>query len=254
MPDHKINTVLIDKNQTGLKELQSLLKKTGNISVTGTATTGKEGISLIINSAPQLAFINVDLQDIDGLEFVRILHNRNIFPEIVFTADDNYLAYESLQLEPFDFLIKPVKKEDIISLLSRLNQKYKKEEFMRKMDVFTKSNSVYPKRIFRQKTGIILLELSEIVFIKASLAFSVLTLVTGQEVPLKTTLAQTMETINKKDFIRINRSYCINRNYLQKIDRRNLKYLMQYEDKLWEVPASKNTIAQLEKLSVYPIH
>ena len=254
MLDLKIATILIENNQKDLKELQSLLKKTGALSIVGVATTGKKGISMITNFAPQLVFIDVDLQDINGLEFARVLHNRNIFPEIVFMAENANYAYEALQLEPLDFLIKPYKKEDISDLINRLKRKLQNKELMRKMDFFTKSNSVLPKRMFKQKTGIVIIEIEEIVFIKASLTVSVLTLRSGKEVTLNTGLTQTIEIINNEDFIRINRSYCINRNYLRKIDKRNLKCNMYFEGKSWEVPASKNTIGQLEKLNVFPIY
>ncbi len=251
MLDLKINTVIIESDQKKLKELQSLLKKTIFFSIVGTATNGKRGFSLITNLAPQVVFIDVDLQDINGLEFVRILHNRNIFPEIVFVADNTNLAFDSLPLEPLDFLERPFQKEIIFNLIKRLKSKLKKNELMRKMEIFTKSHSVSPKRTFKQKSGIIIVEIEEIVFVKASLTNSVLTLRNGDETVLKNNLNQTCETIHSDDFIRINRSYCINRNYLQKIDKQNLNCFLQYGKNTWEVPASKNTIRLLEKLNVF---
>ena len=254
MLKQKLNTVLIEKNQAELKGLQSHLKKNHGLSIVGSTTQGNTGFSLITNYAPQLVFINVELPDINGLEFVRILYNRNIFPEIVFTADNEHFAYDSLILEPLDFLVKPIKTEDLDNMLIRLKHKLKKKELMRKMDVFTKSNEVRPKRIFKEKSGIYILELSEIVFVKALLTHSILTLVTGNEIVLKTSMNQTLEIINNEDFIRTNRSYCINRNYLRRIDRQKLKCDLHFEDHSWEVPASKNTVRQLEKLNSFPVY
>ncbi len=254
MLKQKVNTVLIEKNQARLKTLQSQLKKNHSISIVGTTTQGNTGFSLITNYAPQLVFINVELSDINGLEFVKILYNRNIFPEVVFVADDEQFAYDSLYLEPLDFLVTPITTEDLDNMLIRLKQKLKKKELMRKMDEFTKTNEVRPKRIFKEKHGIFILELSEIVFIKALLTRSLLTLITGKEIELKTSLNQTMEIINSEDFIRINRSYSVNRNYLRKIDRQKLKCHMFFQDFSWEVPASKNTIRQLEKLNTFPVY
>jgi two-component system LytT family response regulator len=108
--------------------------------------------------------------------------------------------------------------------------------------------------MFNEKKGIIILELEEIVFIKASLTSSVLTLTSGEEIVVKTSFNQTLETINNTDFVRVNRSFCININYLRKIDKRNLKCIMNYNEKIWEVPASKNTITHLEKLNTFPFY
>ena len=110
------------------------------------------------------------------------------------------------------------------------------------------------KRTFLQKNGIIILLLEEIIFIRAELTNTVLMLTSGEEIILKTGITQTLETVNNHDFIRINRSYCINKNYLRKVDIRNIKCLMYFEGTSWEVPASKNTMGQLEKLNVSPIY
>jgi len=253
MLDNKITTVLIEKNQKDLKELQSIIKKSGYLSLIGNASTGQKAYSIIANYAPQLVIINVDLQDISGLEFVRILHNRNIFPEVIFTADDPHLAYDAMEFEPLDYMVKPFKKEDFANLAERLKNKLKKRELFRKMDLFTKANSITPKRVFRQKTGIVIIELNEIVYIKASLTNSELILNSGEKVSLKTSLNQTIESIDHENFVRTNRSYCINRDYLQKIDKTQLKCILHMDGKIWEVPVSKNTIGQLEKISVYPV-
>ncbi len=254
MSDLKTTVVIIEKNAAELKELLLLLKKNSNFSILGTATAGTKGISLITNLAPQIAFINVDLQDINGLDFVRVLHHRNIFPEIVFTANNTHYAYESMELQPLDFMVKPIKKETIENMFTQLKYKQKKNELLRKMDVFTKSNSVAPKRMFSQKKGIVILELEEILYVKASLTDSILILTSGEEIVLKTSFSETFQTINHSDFVRVNRSYCINSNYLRKIDKRNLKCIMHYKGEIWEVPASKNTIAQLEKTNTFPIY
>ena len=254
MLEHKITTVIIENNPEELKKLNSRLKKTIEFSVVGKASTGNQGISLIHNFAPQLVIVNVDLQDINGLEFVKILHRGNIFPEIVFVADNDQLAFESLPLEPLDFLIKPVKQDEIKRILERLMKKLKKEELIRKMDFYAKSHFITTKRIFKQKKGIIILLLEEIIFCKAELTTTLLILKNGEEVSIKTGLSETLDTINSKKFLKVSRSYCINRNYLRKIDKKNSRCILYFEHNTWEIPASKSTIKKLDKLNTYPIY
>ena len=253
MLDVKINTVIVGKDQTEVDELQSILENFEELSIVGTATKGNQGISIITNFAPELVFVNVNLQDVNGLEFVRVLQSRNIFPEFVFVALDSQFAYESLVLSPLDYLIKPIDNELIQKLLTRLKLNLKKKELIRKMDAFTNSQSDLAKRVFNQKGGIIILNLEEIVFCKAEGAATILMLKTEEVVQLKSGISETLETINSEDFVRIGRSYFINRNFLRKIDKRNYECQMYFEGKSWEVPASKNTISQLEKLNVYPV-
>lgn len=245
----KISTIIIEKDNLALKEVQSELSKFDELKIIETATTGNKGISLITNFAPSLIFVNVDLPDINGIEFVRVLKSRNINPEVVFLADSKHQAYESLEVEPLDYLIKPIADENLDKMLSTLKQKLKKKELMRRMDIFTNSNSVPTKRIFKQRGGIIIVPLDEIIYCKAELTRTSIMLRTGSEIKLKTGISETIETINSEDFYRIGRSHCINRKYLRKIDKKQSKCHLYCQGKIWEVPASKNILIQLEKLN-----
>jgi len=254
MLDLKITTVIVEKDRDELNDLLLKLKKFKEFSIVGKTTSGNKGVSLITNLAPQLVFVNVNLQDVDGLEFIRVLQNRNIFPEFVLVANDSQFAYESLVLKPLDYLVKPVNKELIQKLLDRMKLKLRKNELLRKMDVFSHTDNISSKRVFKQRGGVVVLMLEEIIYCKANLTSTLLILRCGEEVHLTTGISETLEVINCEDFIRVGRSYFINRNFLRKIDKRNYKYKMCCEDRSWEVPASKNTISQLEKLNVYPIY
>lgn len=249
MLEQRISTVVVEKNKQALSLLLNILKKHEAFEIEGAATTGANGVSLIANHAPQLAIINTELQDIDGLELARVLRNRNISTEIVFTSDSADLVFESLPLEPLDFLVNPFAETEIPEMLARLKKRLKKNELIRKMEIYAKSQSIVPKRKFVQKGGILILTLREILFFRADLSSTILTLTGGEEVKIKTNITQTLETVNNEDFLRINRSYCINKNYLRQIDKRNFSVTLYDQGKTWEVPASKNTIGWLEKLS-----
>lgn len=254
MLDLKITTLIIEKDREELDKTLSVLKGFNELSIVANTVKGKQGLTLGNNFVPQLTFINVELSDISGLELSRTLRSRNAGGDIVFVANDSSQAFESLSLEPFDFLVKPIPPELIERLILRLKQKLKKKELLRKMDTYTKMQAVDTKRIFHQKKGIVVLRLSEIVFCKSVLTNTNLKLQSGESVNVKSKLSETIEIINHKNFIRTGRSYYINRKYLRKIDKKNLKCVLYYEGQTWEVPVSKNTIGVLEKLNVHPIY
>lgn len=253
MLNQKITTVVVSKDRTELKKMVLKLNGFDVFSIVGQASNLSQAVFLVTNFIPELVFVCVDLDIGSGLEVVRALRARNIFSEFIFVSDNADLAYESLQLEPMDYLIKPIDSALIQEMLVRLKMKLKKKELFRKMDVFAKANEVVIKRVFKHKRGIIILFLEEIVFCKAELTAAVLTLKSGEIVRLKGGINETLETINSENFIRIGRSYGINRNYLRKIDKRNCKCRLSFNGKEWEIPISKNSIVQLEKFNFFPI-
>lgn len=253
MHNLKISTVIIEKDTMELDHLSSCLKKTDCFLILGATTDYKKGISLVSNYAPNLIFVNVSLKGASGLELISTLQNRNIFTEVVFTADNADLAYQSLELKPLDYLPKPIVEENIRQLLLRLNSRTKKRELIRKMDAFTSVNQVKNVRTFKQKGGIVILSIKDIIYCKAELTKTILHLIKGEKFELKSGLKKILETINCENFIKVGRSYCINKKFIRKVDKKNKKCYLYHEGQTWVIPISKSVIEQLEKLNTSPI-
>jgi len=163
------------------------------------------------------------------------------------------MAFETLPLRPFDFFVKPYEINEVKGMLDRLKRKMKKEVLMGKMDQYVKTFKAEPKRVFRQKKGIIVLNLEEIVICRACLSKTILTLTCGEEVQLSDPLSHTIEIINCSRFLKVSRSFWINRDYLRKIDRRKHKCDLYYEGKTWQVPVSRSAENMLESLLTFPV-
>lgn len=254
MLDLKITSLIIEKDKEELNRTLSVLNEFNELLIVAKTVSGKQGLVLGNNYLPQLTFINVDLDDINGLELLHSIRSRNLGGNIVLLANDTSSAFDSLLLEPFDFLVKPLEPALIKQLIVRLKQKLKKAELLRKMDIYTKMQTVDTKRIFHQKKGVIILRLAEIVYCKAELTSTRFKLKSGENLIVKSKISDTIEIINHKDFIRTGRSYYVNREYLRKIDKKNFKCVLNCEGQTWEVPVSKNTIGTLEKLNVESIY
>jgi DNA-binding LytR/AlgR family response regulator len=254
MLKQKISAVIIEKDLTSVNSLKKLLKKADDMLVAGSAVSGKHGLSLIVNLEPRLIFVNIKLNDIDGFEFIQKMHKKNIFPEIIFLADNEEEAFQALQFEPLDFWTKPFNRGLLFSMKKRLNNKLKKQELLRKMDVFAEAHQTRQKRIFKQKNGIVILYNDEIIFCRAQLASTNITLITGEEIQVNTGISETTDTLNSSNFIRVNRSYCINRKYLHKIEKRTSKCILHDGKTTWDIPVSKKTLKKMEKMNVFPIY
>lgn len=254
MLEHKITTLLIGRSEDELRIISARLENLHELTVVGRAVNEDDAFALINTYVPQLIFIDTELKESCGLEFVERLHQKNIYPDLVFFAPDEDLAYDTLKMQPLDYLVKPIQEGEIYQMIDRLKLKLKREELLRKMDIYARSQDVSVKRVFPQKKGIVVLYLNEIVFCKANRAKTILTLINNEKIHLKINMAETMEVINNQMFFKISRSFCINRNYLRKIDKKYSKCLLHYEGLSWEIPASRNIIKHLESLYTKPVY
>lgn len=253
MLENKITAVVLEESNSKLQNLTTLLEEIPEIMLTGKSTDIEQGLSLICNNFPQMVFVNAELSDGRGFELVRELHNRNLYPDIIFIAADSHLAYESLPLKPFDFFTSPVGKQDVLEMLERYKLKIKNNILVNKIDFLAKNFDLGTKRTFKYKNGIIVLNLDEILICKSSRSKTILVLKCGEEIKLSTNINETVETLNHENFVKSCRSCWINRNYLRKIDKRRKKCIIYNEGKSWEVPVSRNLVQYFEALVTYPV-
>ena len=100
---------IIDDNFDCIDTLRtSLLKFTDSASVVGSARTHELAKQLVLNEHPDLLFLDMEMPEITGLQFLREIKSLLSWPmHVVF-----YTAYEKYMLEAFresafDYLLKP---------------------------------------------------------------------------------------------------------------------------------------------------
>ena len=131
-----------------------------------------------------------------------------------------------MEFRPLDFLVEPVSDDEVKNMLLHLKMKLKKIDLVKRMNFFAAENSVVAKRILQKKGGIFLVNPEEVVFCKAEQSNSSVTLISGERVLLKTSLTDTVETINNLDIVKVSRSYFINRNFLRKVERKRNRCIL----------------------------
>lgn len=253
MLKNKITTVVLENSEKELNKLVAVLKAQSEIMVIGEATSGKKGLPLIYNNLPTLVFVNLHLADMSGFELAKLLRNKNFNHEIVFLANDRKLAFDALPYRPFDFYVKPVRKEQIKEMLERFKIKVKKQLLVDKIDSLNRIFNKEIKRIFHFKNGIIIVSLNEIIYCRTHGAKTILLLKDGKEIMLSSGINETIEIINNNRFMKCSRAYWINSNYLRKIDKRRHKCIVYTDGKSWEIPVSRSSEKMLESLITYPV-
>ena len=103
-----MKTIIIDDEQTSIDALTQKLQSYDDITIAGTAQSGLKGIVLVRNAQPDLLFIDVEMPDMSGLEFLNQIGNIIQKPckVVIYTAHSNYIL-PAFRGKAFDFLLKP---------------------------------------------------------------------------------------------------------------------------------------------------
>jgi two-component system, LytTR family, response regulator len=114
----KLRVVIADDERPARSFLAALLRSFEDISVVGEAKSGKEAVAVIERERPDLALLDLQMPELDGIGVVRMLKKADL-PLIAFvTAYDEY-AVKAFDMNAVDYLLKPIEKKRLRDTLNR---------------------------------------------------------------------------------------------------------------------------------------
>jgi DNA-binding LytR/AlgR family response regulator len=252
MDSTTISAVLIDDEPEAIQLLEMYLRFFPDVKVIGKETHAKKGMELVNQNLPDLVFLDIDMPDMNGLQVADHIHNENFYSEIVFTTAHSKYAYDAIDFKPLDYLIKPFSVEDVKTVISKYHKIAEHKSYLRKVDLFIHSQS-YPEKLkLPTINGILLTEIKDIVLLKAKANNCYLYLTDGTIETITRNLNTLAQTINSHTLFKISRSTYINLKYLNKIDRKNLKCMINFYQSILEEEITKSNLTLFEKLNLFP--
>jgi len=128
-----VKVVMADDEPGVMLLLCSILSKLERALVIGAADNAKDAIALVREHNPDLAFLDIELPDIKGIELAERL--REIKPDlaIVFITAHQEYSLDAFKLYAFDYILKPIDEERVKSTFQRI---YKMLEISKKSNTF----------------------------------------------------------------------------------------------------------------------
>lgn len=116
----RFKVVIVDDDATALEQLRQPLEADDRFSVEGVAGTGASAHSLILDTQPDLLFLDVELPDITGMSLLQEIRSQLTWTMrvVFYTAYDKYMI-QAIREQAFDYLLKPFLPSDLHVILSR---------------------------------------------------------------------------------------------------------------------------------------
>jgi DNA-binding LytR/AlgR family response regulator len=123
----KLRVVIADDERPARSFLAGILRKFGDVDLIGEAANGMEAVSLIESERPDLALLDLQMPEVDGLGVVRLL-KKNRAPLVAFvTAYDQY-AVRAFEVNAIDYLLKPVESARLRETIDRARDQIDRED------------------------------------------------------------------------------------------------------------------------------
>lgn len=123
----KLRVVIADDERPARSYLAAMLCNFDDVELVGEAETGAQAVELIESSRPDLALLDLQMPEVDGLGVVRLLR-KTLMPLIAFvTAYDEY-AVRAFEMNAVDYLLKPVEGARLRETLNRAQDRLERAD------------------------------------------------------------------------------------------------------------------------------
>ena len=125
----RLRIVIADDERPARAFLASLIRSFDDVVVVGEAASGRDAVALIERERPDLAMLDLQMPELDGMGVVRMLKKGRL-PLIAFvTAFDEY-AVKAFEVNAVDYLLKPVERHRLRETLNRAHERIEHAEIV----------------------------------------------------------------------------------------------------------------------------
>ncbi len=107
-PAERLRVLVVDDSAFNRQTIAGMLERLPGVEVVGRATNGKEALQLVFDLRPHLITLDLEMPEIDGFAFLRLLMQRRPTAVLVVSThsarDD---VFRALELGALDFIAKP---------------------------------------------------------------------------------------------------------------------------------------------------
>ncbi len=121
MAGEKIRVLIVDDIAETRENIKKLLQFEGDVEVVGSARSGKEAIQLSQELDPDVALMDINMPDMDGISATEAIREKSPHVQVIILSvqgDQNYMR-RAMLAGARDFLTKPPMGDELISAIRR---------------------------------------------------------------------------------------------------------------------------------------
>jgi two-component system LytT family response regulator len=223
----RLRVVIADDERPARSFLAALLRSFDDVALVGEAESGTDAVATIERERPDLALLDLQMPELDGLAVVRAVKTRPL-PLVAFvTAYDEY-AIRAFEINAVDYLLKPVEKVRLRDTLNRALELVEHAEMVAEqasrvgvaaeMYVTGTKQQPYLDRIpVRRREEVIILPVSQLASIVAEGELLHLTTVRGEHYTITHRLKDLEARLDPARFLRLGRGTLANIDLIVKV-------------------------------------
>lgn len=208
----KLRCIAVDDEPMALEKLKSYIEKIPYLELVAGCESSFEAMEVLSSDEVDVMFIDINMPDVNGLDFVKSLTNP---PIVVFITAYAEYAVESYKVRAVDYLLKPYSFDDFSRVAGNvLNYSKLLRENMTDLSQTVEQGVLYLKVDYR----FIRVVLDDVVYIEGMNEYLKVKMINGDPFLTHTTFKNMLEQLPDY-FIQVHRSYVINMKHVKEVER-----------------------------------
>ena len=200
---------MVDDDEIDLLTAVSFLEDYSFLEITGRYDSAAKALAAAENMPPDVLFLDVDMPEMSGLQLrEKLMH----IPACIFITSYPDYAVESFEMAALDFLIKPFSHDRFAKTISRLTNYLTIRQKAELLNHTLGADTLFIKDGINH----IKLQVHEIVYLEALNNYTSI-VTTSRKYAVLSTLGNLIKENAFSTFIRIHRSYAVQKHFIEKI-------------------------------------
>ena len=206
-----VRCIAIDDEPLALRQIKSYIDRTDSLELVATCRNAFEAQDILATEAVDLIFVDINMPDMSGLDFVRSLTSSHY---IVFTTAHAEFALEGFKLNAIDYLLKPFDYNEfmkatqkVISLVDLVERCHAAESAVAQNEA-EEADKEYISVKADYKTQLV--KIADIVYLESAGEYVRLHIEGSSTITTLFRLKNMETTLPQDTFLRVHRSYIVN--------------------------------------------
>ena len=211
-----IRCIAIDDEPLALKQIAGYIQKTPFLELAGLCESALMAIELLEATVVDLMFVDINMPDLNGIEFVKTLENP---PRIVFITAYSEYALEGFRADAIDYLLKPIGYGDFLKSANKV-----RSWFDSQIEKPAEINSNKDFLFIKSEYKILRINFDDIKYIEAMSEYIRIHLVNSKPVMTQLSMKSIEEQLPSDRFMRVHRSFIIHLSKISVIERNRIVF------------------------------
>ena len=213
----KISCIAIDDEPLAVKKISAYIQKTPFLELLAECRSAFEAMEIINKRPVQLLFVDINMPDLSGLEFVKSFTDK---PYVVFTTAYSEYAVEGFQVDAADYLLKPITYPGFLKAANKVKNLIELNTNSEKESIRTTASHLFVKSDYK----LIRIELDDIKYIESQHEYIKIHMINSKPVMTQLSMKAIEEQLPTGQFMRVHRSFIVNLKKVSVVERNRIVF------------------------------